>query len=40
MEHQILVFKQWVNRKKNINELLPGQVDDQVQSLKEYFFKV
>ena len=30
----------WVNRKKNINELLPGQVDDQVQSLKEYFFKV
>ena len=30
----------WVNRKKNIDELLPGQVDDQVQSLKEYFFKV
>ena len=30
----------WVNRKKNIGELLPGQVDDQVQSLKEYFFKV
>ena len=30
----------WVNRKKNIYELLPGQVDDQVQSLKEYFFKV
>ncbi len=29
----------WVNRKKNIDELLPGQVDDQVQSLKEYFFK-
>ena len=28
----------WVNRKKNIDELLPGQVDDQVQSLKEYFF--
>ena len=30
----------WVNRKKNIDELLPGQVDHQVQSLKEYFFKV
>ncbi len=30
----------WVNRKKNIDELLPGQVDDQVESLKEYFFKV
>ena len=30
----------WVNRKKNINELLPGQVDDEVQSLKDYFFKV
>ena len=30
----------WVNRKKNIDELLPGQVDDQVKSLKEYFFKV
>ena len=30
----------WVNRKKNIDELLPGKVDDQVQSLKEYFFKV
>ena len=30
----------WVNRKKNIDELLPGQVDNQVQSLKEYFFKV
>ena len=30
----------WVNRKKSIDELLPGQVDDQVQSLKEYFFKV
>ena len=30
----------WVNRKKNIDELLPGQVDDQVQSLKEYFSKV
>ena len=30
----------WINRKKNIDELLPGQVDDQVQSLKEYFFKV
>ena len=30
----------WVNRKKKIDELLPGQVDDQVQSLKEYFFKV
>ena len=30
----------WVNRKKNNDELLPGQVDDQVQSLKEYFFKV
>ena len=30
----------WVNRKKNIDELLPGNVDDQVQSLKEYFFKV
>ena len=30
----------WVNRRKNIDELLPGQVDDQVQSLKEYFFKV
>ena len=30
----------WVNRKKNIDELLPGQVNDQVQSLKEYFFKV
>ena len=30
----------WVNRKKNIDELLPGQVDDQVQSLQEYFFKV
>ena len=30
----------WVNRKKNIDEFLPGQVDDQVQSLKEYFFKV
>ena len=28
----------WVNRKKNIDELLPGQVDDQVQRLKEYFF--
>ncbi len=30
----------WVNRKKNIDELLPGKVDDQVESLKEYFFKV
>ena len=30
----------WVNRNKYIDELLPGQVDDQVQSLKEYFFKV
>ena len=30
----------WVNRKKNIDELLPGKVDDQVQSLKDYFFKV
>ena len=30
----------WVNRKKNIDELLPGKVDNQVQSLKEYFFKV
>ena len=30
----------WVNRKKNIDELLPGQVDDQVHSLKDYFFKV
>tara|TARA_A100001015_G_scaffold131343_1_gene145791 strand:+ start:3141 stop:3806 length:666 start_codon:yes stop_codon:yes gene_type:complete len=30
----------WVNRKKNIDELLPGQVDNQVQSLKEFFFKV
>ncbi len=30
----------WVNRKKNIDELLPGKVDDQVKSLKEYFFKV
>ena len=30
----------WVNRKKNIDELLPGQIDDQVQSLKDYFFKV
>ena len=30
----------WVNRKKNIDELLPGKVDDQVQCLKEYFFKV
>ncbi len=30
----------WVNRKKNIDELLPGKVDDQIQSLKEYFFKV
>ncbi len=30
----------WVNRKKKIDELLPGKVDDQVQSLKEYFFKV
>ena len=30
----------WVNRKKNIDELLPGQVDHQAQSLKEYFFKV
>ena len=30
----------WVNRKKNIDDLLPGQIDDQVQSLKEYFFKV
>ena len=30
----------WVNRKKNIDELLPGKVNDQVQSLKEYFFKV
>ena len=30
----------WVNRQKNNDELLPGQVDDQVQSLKEYFFKV
>ncbi len=30
----------WVNRKKNIDELLPGQVDGQVKSLKEYFFKV
>ena len=30
----------WINRKKNIDELLPGKVDDQVQSLKEYFFKV
>ena len=29
----------WVNRKKNIDELLPGKVDDQEQSLKEYFFK-
>ena len=29
----------WVNRNKYIDELLPGQVDDQVQSLKEYFFK-
>ena len=28
----------WVNRNKYIDELLPGQVDDQVQSLKEYFF--
>ena len=28
----------WVNRKKNIDELLPGKVDDQVRSLKEYFF--
>ena len=28
----------WVNRKKNIDELLPGKFDDQVQSLKEYFF--
>ena len=27
----------WINRKKNIDELLPGHVDDQVQSLKEYF---
>ena len=30
----------WVNRKKNIDELLPGKFDNQVQSLKEYFFKV
>ena len=30
----------WEKKKKNIDELLPGQVDDQVQSLKEYFFKV
>ena len=30
----------WVNRQKNNDELLPGQVDVQVQSLKEYFFKV
>ena len=30
----------WINRKKNIDELLPGKVDDQVHSLKEYFFKV
>ena len=30
----------WVNRKKNIDELLPGKVNDQVESLKEYFFKV
>ncbi len=30
----------WVNIKKNIDELLPGKVDDQVQSLKEYFFRV
>ena len=30
----------WVNRKESIDELLPGKVDDQVQSLKEYFFKV
>ena len=30
----------WVNRKNNIDEFLPGQVDYQVKSLKEYFFKV
>ena len=30
----------WVHRKKNIDELLPGKVYDQVQSLKDYFFKV
>jgi len=30
----------WVNRKDNIDEFLPGQVDNQVKSLKEYFFKV
>ena len=30
----------WVNRKNKIDEFLPGQVDEQVQSLKEYFFKV
>ncbi len=28
----------WVNRKKNIDESLPGQVDHQVHSLKEYFY--
>ena len=30
----------WVNRKDNIDEFLPGRVDHQVKSLKEYFFKV
>ena len=30
----------WVNRKNNIDEFLPGQVDDQVKSLTEYFIKV
>ena len=29
----------WVNRKKNIDELLPGKVDYQVQSLENYITK-
>ena len=29
----------WVNRKNNIDELLPGKVNYQVQSLKKYFIK-
>ena len=29
----------WVNRKKNIDEFLPGKVDYQVQSLKNYITK-
>ena len=29
----------WVNRKNNIDELLPGKVNYQAQSLKKYFIK-